>query len=71
MQTKEANKDTLLTKTDRTGKREFREEIWSFKKDIIIVKKLNTRPQAKFPAAILKNPYYTPCNTAHIIAPPM
>jgi len=35
------------------------------------VKKLNTRSHAKFPAAILKNPYYTPCNTAHIITPPM
>ena len=23
-----------------------------------------------FPAAILKNPYYTPCNMAHIITPP-
>jgi len=21
--------------------------------------------------AILKNPYYTPCNTAHLITPPM
>jgi hypothetical protein len=34
---------------------------WVFfpKKDII-VKKLNTRSHAKFPAANLKNPFYTP-----------
>ena len=32
--------------------------------------KLNTRSHAKFPAAILKDPYYTPCNTAHLITPP-
>ena len=33
--------------------------------------KLNTLSYSKFSAAILKNPYYNPCNTAHIITPPM
>ena len=32
--------------------------------------KLSTRFHAKFPAAILKNSYNTPCNTAHILHPP-
>jgi hypothetical protein len=44
------------------GKHEFR-KIFFFPK--------NTSSHAKFPAAILKNPYYTPCNTAHISTPPM
>ena len=53
-------KDTLITKFDLTGKSEFRRKI-VFQKRHLIVKKLNTRSHAKFPATILKNPYYTPC----------
>jgi hypothetical protein len=34
--------DTLLTKTDRTENVNSGKQFWSFKKDIIIVKKLNT-----------------------------
>ena len=34
------------------------------------VKKLNTRSHAKYLAAILKNPYYTPCNIGHILTSP-
>ena len=57
----EVNNDTLITKTDRTGKREFRKKnIFISKKRQNNCEKLNTRFHAKFPAAILKNPYYTP-----------
>jgi len=35
-----------------------------------VKKNLNTRSHAKFPAAILKIPLYTPCNTDQVITPP-
>ena len=65
----EVNNDTLITKTDRTGKNEFRKQN--------NCEKLNTQLHAKFPATILKNPYYIPppppppppCNTNHVITP--
>jgi hypothetical protein len=69
-QTTEVNNDTLITKTDRTGKREFWKIcIFFSKKRQNNCEELNTRFHAKFLAVILKNPYYTPC-TAHIITPP-
>jgi hypothetical protein len=68
-QTMEVSKDTLITNTDRTenvnsGK------IFFFQKRHYNCEKLNTRSHAKFPAVFLKNAYYTPCNTAHVITPP-
>jgi hypothetical protein len=48
----------------------IRENIFFFQKRQNNCEKLNTRLHAKFPDAILRNPYYTPCNTAHIITPP-
>ena len=68
-QTTEVKNDTLITKTDRTGKREFRKIYFFFQKRQNNCEELNTRFHAKFLAIILKNPYYTPC-TAHIITPP-
>ena len=56
---------TIETWSDR--KREFRKK--KIKKRQNNSEKLNTRFHAQFPAAILKNPYYIPCNTAHIITP--
>jgi hypothetical protein len=58
----------INNETDRTGKREFRKKIVYEKQNNC--EKLNTRFHANFPAAILKSPYYTPCNMAHIITPP-
>jgi hypothetical protein len=67
-QTTEVNKDTLKMKADRTGKREFQEI--KKKKRHCNCENLNTPSHAKIPTTILKNPYYTPCNKAHIITPP-
>jgi hypothetical protein len=68
-------KDWIILKTDRTG-------FFFPKKRQNNCEKLNTRFHLKFPAAILKNPYYTPShvirhtllhqppyNTAHFITP--
>ena len=53
-QTTEVNKDILITKPDRTKKGEFQgKQNFQKKKDIIIVKKLNSRSHLKLPAAIL------------------
>jgi hypothetical protein len=73
---------SILTVADDGSKQRYiNNEYWSDRKTWIPGKyfflqkrhynceKLNTRSHAKFPASILKNPYYTPCNTAHIITP--
>ena len=62
----EVNNDTLITKSDRTRKCEFRKTFF-FPKRQNNGEKLNTPFYAKFPTAIFKNPYYTPCNTAHTL----
>ena len=56
----------INNETDRTGKY----ILLFFQKRQNNSEKLNTPFHANFPAAILKSPYYTPCNTAHIITPP-
>jgi len=68
LQTTKVNKDTLITKSDRTEKSEYQENIYFFQG--YNCEKLNTLSLAKFLVPILKNPYYTPCNTTHIITPP-
>jgi hypothetical protein len=56
----EVNNDTLISKTDQTGKREFRKKKQFFQKRQNNYDKINTRFLAKFSAAILYKPYYTP-----------
>jgi hypothetical protein len=44
--------------------------VFVFQKRHYNCEKLNTSSHAKCSAAILKNPYYTPCNRDQVITPP-
>ena len=58
---------SILIVADDGSKQRYINNVFSKKTNNC--KKLYTRFHAKFPATILKNPYYTPCNMTHIITP--
>jgi hypothetical protein len=68
---------SILTVADDGSKQRYRKLIRpenrkkkNFQKRHYNCEKLNTSSHAKCSAAILKNQYYTPCNTDQVITPP-
>ena len=68
---------SILTVADDGSKQRYRKLIRPenrkknfFQKRHYNCEKLNTSSHAKCSAAILKNQYYTPCNTDQVITPP-